>query len=98
MTDELRINLATPIDDYYGDSIQSIYPVNGLTKKVFQGIIHYEVANSLCAIQSKADWADLDPSSSSLTSGTGPQTNEIRDSEQPVIVTMPGERDEEDIQ
>ena len=51
---ELRISLASPIRDYYGSQVQSSLSLT--SDKLFEGIINFEVAQSKCAIYSKAPW------------------------------------------
>lgn len=57
---DLRINLASPIQDYYGMNVQSMYPL-GPPSKIYQGIVTYEKFNSRCATLSLEDWVVLNP-------------------------------------
>ena len=59
-TGELRINLATPIVDYHGDNVQTIFAIDQPSKRV-QAVATYDIANSKCAVLSKADWVVLNP-------------------------------------
>jgi len=59
--------LATPIEDYHGDNVQTIHAI-APANKLFPAI-DYEIAHGICAIHNKASWVVLDPlSASSLES------------------------------
>lgn len=57
---DLQISLATQVKDYYSLAVQS---TNNFTYSdtLFEGIIDYEVAQSQCAVLSKAPWVVLNP-------------------------------------
>ena len=56
----LRINPATPINDYYRNNVQTIHALS-TSELLFEGIIDYEIAHSECAVHSQASWVVLDP-------------------------------------
>jgi len=58
--DFLKINPASIIEDYYGNSVQTRHALSPSDKK-FEGKIVYQVAQSECAIYSQAAWVVLDP-------------------------------------
>ena len=70
----LRINLATPVNDYYG-SVQSVHALPA-SDKLFEGIIHY--VSGVCVAQSQASWVVLDPTGagSSMSDFGPPETDE----------------------
>lgn len=56
----LKINLATPINNYYSNNVQTIDELSpGVFK--FEGIIDYDIAHSDCAVLNMASWVVLDP-------------------------------------
>jgi hypothetical protein len=47
--DILAIKPASPIEDHYGNSVQTTHALSS-TKYLFQGIAHYDIAHSNCAV------------------------------------------------
>jgi len=60
----LTLGRTTPIQDYYANNVQTIKAIS-TPSKLFHGAVHYDIANSNCAVLSQACWVVLDPSASS---------------------------------
>lgn len=80
LNNDIGTSPSTLITDYYANNVQSLYGISTPTT-VFYGSINYEIAHSLCAVQSMAPWANTNPS--------GAFVEDVGKEEVPEIVTNP---------
>jgi len=78
---QLEIGRATPLDDYFGDGVQTIHALG--SEKIFEGIIDYDIAHSMCAVQSKASWAVVDPNGSASMGANGASNEDDDENDDP---------------
>jgi hypothetical protein len=70
----IKVEAGAAIEDYYGDQVQTIHSLKP-DVYMYQGVIDYDIAHSLCAVQSKAPWVVMDPLGAS-SMGEGQDLNE----------------------
>ena len=77
----MHVKLATPLLDFYGDNVQSEHDLHVLANRAINVKVDYDIANRVCAVQSKADWVVLDPivDASSMSSGEGDEVDDIEE-------------------
>jgi hypothetical protein len=69
---DLVVKLATSVDDYYGNNVQSEHALPAPTSRVFNVRVDYDIAHSLCAVQEKAPWAEpYDPAQGATSLSLG---------------------------